>query len=190
MDADFVLIRKMKQGDEAAFDVFVRKYYGEIFTYCSYHCPDRTYAEDITQETFVRFFTKLSAYHYRGKTKNYLYTIAGNLCKDYLKKVKELSVEDVELDEKNRQQESSMEDVINKLTIEWALKQLPDDWREVVILYYFQELKLAEIAKTLQIGLPLVKYRLRKARNQLEELLRNEAGEKSVGGAFAKGGRR
>lgn len=48
MDADFLLIRKMKQGDEAAFDVFVRKYYGEIFTYCSYHCPDRTYAEDIT----------------------------------------------------------------------------------------------------------------------------------------------
>ena len=58
MDADFLLIKRMKQGDEAAFEVFVRKYYEEILNYCSYHCFDRTYAEDLTQETFVRFFAK------------------------------------------------------------------------------------------------------------------------------------
>ena len=45
---------------------------------------------------------------------------------------------------------------------------------EVLTLYYFQELKLTEISDTLQIGLPLVKYRLRKAKIQLEEVLRKE----------------
>lgn len=39
------------------------------------------------------------------------------------------------------------------------------------MLYYFQELRLTEIADTLQIGLPLVKYRLRKAKMQLSEIL-------------------
>lgn len=88
MDTDFLLIRKMKQGDEDAFDRFVHKYYEEILSYCSRHYYDTEYAEDLTQETFLHFFTKLSDYHYKGKTKNYLYTIAGNLCKDYYKKKK------------------------------------------------------------------------------------------------------
>ena len=72
---DFLLIRKMKQGDDNAFDLFVHKYYQEILSYCYHHCFDQTYAEDLTQETFIRFFTKLSDYHYKGKTLNYLYTI-------------------------------------------------------------------------------------------------------------------
>lgn len=71
MDSDFLLIRKMKQGEESAFDLFVRKYYKEVLIYCSYRSPDKEYAEDITQETFVRFFAKLSEYHHKGKTKNY-----------------------------------------------------------------------------------------------------------------------
>lgn len=52
-----------------------------------------------------------------------------------------------------------------------ALQQLPEDYREVIILYYFQELTLSEIAKILQIRLPLVKYRFRQAKIQLEKLL-------------------
>lgn len=73
---DFLLIRKMKQGDDDALDLFVHKYYQDILNYCHYHCSDKTYAEDLAQETFVHFFSKLSDYHYRGKTLNYLYTIA------------------------------------------------------------------------------------------------------------------
>lgn len=179
MDSDFLLIRRMKQGEETAFDLFVHKYYKEVLTYCGYHCPDREYAEDITQETFVRFFTKLSNYHFKGKTKNYLYTIAGNLCKDYFKKIKEIPVKESELSSKIESAKRPMEDVLNKLTIEWALKQLPDEMREVVILYYFQELKLTEIADILHIGLPLVKYRLKQAKKQLEKLLQREGNYES-----------
>lgn len=88
MYSDLGLIRKLKQGDEDAFAVFVHKYYPKVLLYCQYHCMDKEDAQDLTQETFVRFFTKLPEYHYRGKNLNYLYTIAGNLCKDYLKKEK------------------------------------------------------------------------------------------------------
>ena len=108
---DFLLIRKMKQGDDNAFDLFVHKYYQEILSYCYHHCFDQTYAEDFTQETFIRFFSKLPDYHYKGKTLNYLYTIAGNLCKDYLKKTKETLLEEIELVEEN--QTETMEDELN-----------------------------------------------------------------------------
>ena len=140
-----------------------------ILNYCHYHCSDKTYAEDLAQETFVHFFSKLSDYHYRGKTLNYLYTIASNLCKDYLKKIKEIPLEENEIVEENQ-----MENILNKILVEQALKQLPVELCEVLTLYYFQELKLTEISDTLQIGLPLVKYRLRKAKIQLEEVLRKE----------------
>lgn len=167
MDSDFLLIRKMKQGDDMAFDTFVRKYYKDILNYCHYHCPYRECAEDLTQDTFVRFFAKLSNYHYIGKTKNYLYTIAGNLCKDYLKKKKETLVEELEISGELKSH-SHMENVLNKIALEQALEKLPAELEEVIILYYFQELKLTEIADTLQIGLPLVKYRLKQARMQLK----------------------
>ena len=100
---------------------------------------------------------------------NYLYTIASNLCKDYLKKIKEIPLEENEIVEENQ-----MENILNKILVEQALKQLPVVLCEVLTLYYFQELKLTEISDTLQIGLPLVKYRLRKAKIQLEEVLRKE----------------
>lgn len=52
---DFLLIRKMKQGDDDALDLFVHKYYQDILNYCHYHCSDKTYAERFGTETFVHF---------------------------------------------------------------------------------------------------------------------------------------
>lgn len=174
MDIDFLLIQKMRRGDENAFDVFVRKHYEEILKYCSYHCPDTSYDEDLTQETFMRFFAKLSDYRYMGKTRNYLYTIAGNLCRDYCKKVKESVLEERDIEEQNRLGQLETDKILNKMIIENALNSLSDELREVVVLYYFQELKLREICDILHIGLPLVKYRMKKAKTQLEKMLREE----------------
>lgn len=173
MDADFLLIQKMRRGDEEAFDLFVRKYYGEILNYCHYHCCDSSYAADLTQETFLRFFEKLSAY-WRGRTKNYLYTIAGNLCRDYYKKRKPCFLGDEEAKGQTGAGQSETEAILGRITVEAAVKSLPEELREVVVLYYFQELKITEIADVLQIGVSLVKYRMRQARKKLEYLLREE----------------
>ena len=64
--------------------------------------------------------------------------------------------------------------ILDKMTVEWALRQLPDELYEVSVLYYFQDLKLIEIAGVLQISLPLAKYRVRRAKMQLERILRKE----------------
>ena len=173
MDIDFLLIQKMKHGDENAFDVFINKHYEEILKYCTYHCANRSYAEDLTQETFVRFFAKLSDYRYMGKTKNYLYTIAGNLCRDYYKKSKESLSEEPSMEVQNSLQ-SEADKILDRITVETALNSLPDVLREVIVLYYFQELKLTEISEVLQIGLPLVKYRMKQARMRLKQLLKEE----------------
>lgn len=172
MNSDFVLIMKMKRGDEAALERFVRKYYQIILNYCNYHCFDGSYAEDLTQETFARFFEKLSDYRCMGKTLNYLYTIAGNLCRDYYKKKKESLLEDEQKEPEDKAGKQEIDRVVEKNAIEEALASLPFEMREVIILYYFEERKLSEIADILHIGLPLVKYRIRQAKMKLKVLLK------------------
>ena len=66
------------------------------------------------------------------------------------------------------------EKITDRMMLEWALEQLPDEFRQVIHLYYFQEMKLTEIASALDIGLPLVKYRLKQGRIRLQYLLRRE----------------
>ncbi len=174
MDADFTLIRKMKQGDKEAFDAFIRKYYEEILKYCHWHCRDPEDARDLAQETFVRFMGGLSGYHHVGKAKNYLYTIAGNLCKNYYQKTREIPARDREVLDDGRTVGGAESEVTDKFLIQWALKQLSPEFREVVILYYFQELSMVQIAKALGISLSLVKYRLRQAKLRLKTLIQQE----------------
>ena len=95
MDADLLLIRKMRQGDEDAVEAFVRKYYPVILRYCRVHIPDPGYAEDMTQETFARFFRSLPQYRHYGKAANYLYVIAGNCCRDHCRKHRELPLDEL-----------------------------------------------------------------------------------------------
>lgn len=175
MDTDLFLIRKMKSGDGSASDQFVRKYYPDILKYCSYHCTNRENAQDLTQETFIRFFEKLSEYHHQGKAKNYLYTIAGNLCIDDSRKAKGWKEEQEEHLPELGKEDVRMEQTENQIAIDWALQQLPEEFKEVIILYYFQELKIREIAEILQIRVPLTKYRLRQAKQMLQEVMREEA---------------
>ena len=80
MDADFILIHRMKHGDDMAIDDFVRKYYPVILRYCHLHICVMGLSEDATQEVFVRFFRTLDNYEHYGKALNYLYVIAANIC--------------------------------------------------------------------------------------------------------------
>jgi RNA polymerase sigma-70 factor (ECF subfamily) len=85
----------MKKGDDNSLEVFVRKHYPEILKYCYRSLSGSSLAEDITQETFASFFKNLNRYEHYGKARNYLYTIAGNLCKNHYKLKTELVLEEI-----------------------------------------------------------------------------------------------
>ena len=169
MDADFLLLHRMRNGDDHAIEDFVRKYYPMILQYCHIHIRDTGYAEDLTQETFAQFFRTLHQYQHYGKAANYLYVIAGNLCRDHYKKPEAIPMEEL-----SEQPVYQMETLDLRLDVHLALEQLPSELREVTILYFFQELKQKEIARILGIGLPLVKYRVRRAKELLEQLIGKE----------------
>ena len=207
MDPDFLLIIRMKDGDDEAIEEFVRKYYPAVLRYCLLRIDDAGYAPDAVQETFERFFRNLARYRHYGKAANYLYVIAWNICRDYYRNRREMAVGDAEevmrfrrrssgtsdrwniakdgfasseADDSRQQEkavqetsaEMSASDADLRMDLRRAFAALPPELRETAILFFCQELKQREIAKILGIGLPLVKYRIRKAREQLQEMLK------------------
>lgn len=169
MDSDLFLIHRMKNGDDAAIEAFVRKYYPVLLRYCHFHIKNQADAEDAVQEVFTRFFSTLSAYRHYGKVQNYLYVIAANFCRDSYRKTEALPV-----DELPEHPVEEIEPVNLRLDVREALAKLPPELREVTILFFFQEVKQTEIAKILGIGLPLVKYRIKRAKELLAVYLGKE----------------
>lgn len=168
MDTDFFLIQKMKNGDDSAIESFVRKYYPKIFQYCLLHIRDRGDAEDLTQETFLKFFQSFKRYQHRGKCSAFLYAIASNACKDYYRKAREQYVEEVP---EKAEEDQDMGSAEIRMDVETAVARLPEELRETAILFFFQNLKQKEIAKLLDIKLSLVKYRVNRAKKLLGEYL-------------------
>lgn len=169
MDSDFLLIHRMKNGDDTAIETFVRKYYPVILRYCHLHINDKSYEEDATQEVFARFFRTLNQYQHYGKAQNYLYVIAANICRDFYRKPDEVSI-----DELPEEPILEMEPLDLRFDVHSALEKLPPELREITILFFFQEVKQKEIARILGIGLPLVKYRIKRAKELLVGYLGKE----------------
>lgn len=168
MDSDFFLIQKMKNGDDGAVENFVRKYYPKIFQYCLLHIRDRGDAEDLTQETFLKFFQSFERYQHRGKCSAFLYAIASNACRDYYRKAKEQYVEEIP---ERAEEDREMGTAEIRMDVENAVARLPEELKETAILFFFQGMKQREIAKLMDIKLSLVKYRVTRAKKLLGEYL-------------------
>ena len=133
----------------------IRQYYDEIFRYCYHHVESRATAEDLCQDTFLSFIEHYDKYHSMGKIKNYLYTIAGNKCRDYYKKKKPLIMDKIP-------EQETAQCIEETVVIREMVMGLPEEFREAVILRYFQNMRYKDIAAVLAIRLSLAKYRVKK----------------------------
>ena len=164
MSSDFFLIHRIRNGDRQAGNQFVEKYYPYFYQYCFLHIHDKGCAEDITQETFTKFFEALMKNNDIRKIKGYLYSISGNLIKNRKKKdILTSQIPDIS--------ENRIAEIEIRLDIEHAIDHLPEEIKETAVLFFFQELKQKEIADLLNIKLSLVKYRVSVAKKLLSKQL-------------------
>lgn len=119
--------------------------YDKIYRYCYFKIHQREIAEDITQETFLRFFES-NTYINRGKSLQYLYTIAHNLCVDEYRKPKTEPLED------NLVNTTSDDQMITQLSVRIALSKLDTSDRELLLLRYVNEVPIAVICKLYNIS--------------------------------------
>lgn len=155
MIQDWMIINKIKMGDPDAWDILVHKYYDSVYFYCVRRCyGDCDIASDLTQDIFLKLVESLPRYRFIGKFQNYLYTMAVNTCNNYLKK---RHIEQIELtDNFTTDLDTSLIDEIlhdeRKETVQKALDLLPEIQREVVILRYYHDLKVKDIATITGVG--------------------------------------
>ncbi len=145
----------------------IQEQYDKIYRYCYYKIGNATLAEDLTQETFLKYFAQSSYMEY-GKKLAYLYTIARNLCIDDFRKKQPEKLAD----------ELPDTDFIERLemrsTIRQVLKTLPEQEQELLLLRYANQLSVGEIAAITGISRFAVYRRINSGLAALKKLLGEE----------------
>lgn len=121
--------------------VELKDQYEKIFRYCYFRVRDKSLAEDLTQETFLRFL-EIRRKQDIIKELHYLYTIAGNLCADsYRKKPAEELTDDIP---DNTDHE---DDILTGAALSSAMKKLSVEDRELIMLRFVNEVPLGTLSK-------------------------------------------
>ena len=176
---DVQLIRRVLSGDDKAFDILVAKYQKSVHALVWRKVEDFHYAEEITQDTFLQAYRKLSTLKNPHQFAGWLYVIANRLCIDWLRKQKpamqsleETSVKEIDsityehylAEDRELEAAEHRHDLVKKL-----LEKLPESERTVVTLYYLGEMTTKEISKFLGVSVKTISSRLRRARERLKQ---------------------
>lgn len=146
----------------------IQEEYDKIYRYCYFKVGNSTLAEDLAQETFLKYFAQ-NSYIEHGKKLAYLYTIARNLCLDAFRKKQPEELTDVIPDAEN-----SFERLELNIAIRQALKTLPEQERELLLFRYVNELSVGEIAVVTGFSRFTVYRRTNSALASLKALLKEE----------------
>ena len=147
--------------------------YDRLLRYCYMKTKDRFLAEDIVQEVFLRFWQKRS-YQDTEKEMAILYTIARNLCIDEFRKTVPQSIEDHP--ELAACKDDEPESHLDRMVVEAALEELPEDLREMVVMRYVCEMSAADIGRVMKMSRFSVNRRLKEGLSRLKTIL--EGGRK------------
>lgn len=174
---DYVIILRIKLGDVDAWGLLVEKYYDTIFNYCRRRFFGNTIlAEDLTQDVFLKVISNIDSYKFSGKFFNYLFTVAVNACNNYSKKQKfeesefdESYADHSNLNSKNKEVADSKGDEIQN-----ALDALPEYQREAIILRFYYDMKVKEVAMVTGTSVATAQSRIQQGLDKLKRLLKRE----------------
>lgn len=147
--------------------------YDKIYRYCYFKLMHKETAEDITQETFLRFFDG-GRYEERGKTLQYLYTIARNLCIDEFRKRPAEQLSEIP-NASYMQTDTDMEDrLLTSLSVKTALRTLDKESRELLLLRYVNEVPVSVICNIMGFSRFAVYRKTNRALRKIREQLGKE----------------
>jgi RNA polymerase sigma-70 factor (ECF subfamily) len=176
VDAELVL--KFKEGEESAFEVLVRKYMKDAYSFCLKLTHDAQEAEELSQMGFVNAYRALRGFRGESTFKSWLYRIFINQYRDHLRRNRraEHRLEVVREEARHRPVVNTEESELNAGELADVVKEkvelLPDRQREVLVLHLYQGMGYTDIAASLGCTYDDVKMNLSLARKRLKAELK------------------
>lgn len=189
VDDDYIkLVVQAQAGDKDAFVSLVDKYGPIVHHYISHECRIRADADDLLQDTIIRAYTGIKDLRNPKAFYPWIIKIARNLIVDYFRHEynggvtfvrdsapdydtgDELSFyETVEGSESNPESSYLRTELATK--VRYTIRQLPDNWRTVILMHHFEDLELVDMAAMLGIAEGTAKSRLNRARDDIKHRL-------------------
>jgi RNA polymerase sigma-70 factor (ECF subfamily) len=173
---DLAVLRKAQRGDERAFSLIVRAYETPVYNYVLRLVGDRSLAEDLTQEVFLRVFQGLPKFSLRSKFTTWMFQVTKNRVLDELR-----------AHERRPRAVVALEDIpplevvdapferVEAIDAVWrGVEQLSVDLKMALLLRDVVGLSYTEIADSLEVTLATVKWRIYKAREEVQIALERE----------------
>lgn len=149
-------------------NILVAEYGDSLLRMCFLYLKDIHLAEDAVQETFVKVYKNYAAFDQKCSEKTWMMRIAINVCKNYLRSSWWKRIDTDAVLENFPAAEPDEQDE----TLIYRIMELPPKYKEVILLHYYQEMKVREISETLGIPEGTVSVRLKRARERLKSKLK------------------
>jgi RNA polymerase sigma-70 factor (ECF subfamily) len=177
--SDEELVAAAQRGDAAAMDALLRRHYDRVHAVCRRIAGSTRDADDAAQEAMIRVVRNLDRFDGRSAFSTWVYRIATNTSLDELRKRRRRPQLHVVGDDEAPEpvddvSHRTVDAVADRLAIDEALAQLPDDFRIPVVMRDVGDLDYAEIALELDIPVGTVKSRIARGRRMLVERLGNQ----------------
>jgi RNA polymerase sigma-70 factor (ECF subfamily) len=172
------LVERCRQGDEGAFRELVDKYKDLVFALIARTVQDRSRAEDLSQEVFLRIHRGLPYFRGEARLSTWIYRIVANVCaQEHAAPARStLSLDDERTS--NRVTTGSHDPRFGDLEVrdrlEKAIARLPANYRLLIAAHYLDGVRYEDLAEALQLPLGTVKTQLYRAKQQLRRLLETE----------------
>lgn len=178
MEEDHLLIKKYLDGDQFTLKMLIDKHTSSIYNFSS-RFVGKEQAKDVTQEIFIKVWKNLKNFDIKkSQFKTWLFTIARNTVTDYLRKKKSIpfsSLGEDNLIEETIEDDSPLQDeafqkLQDKEMLNKILEEIPSHYREILILYYQEDMTFKEIGEILGKPLNTVKSHHFRAIKIIKEL--------------------
>lgn len=172
-----------QKGNASSFEALLKKYFPLVQNFIYRYTANRSLAEDLTQEAFLRVYKSAPTYRPKALFKTWIYTIARNISINEMKRKREVSLLDEPVtfegekiqrqieDKKTEMQDESLMRHETAEAVKKAVMELPERQRVAIILRRYEDFSYGDIAKTMRISEKAVKSLLNRARENLRDKL-------------------
>jgi RNA polymerase sigma-70 factor, ECF subfamily len=169
------LVERCRAGDERAFQELVDRYKDLVFALIARTVQDRSRAEDLAQDVFLRIHRGLPYFRGEARLSTWIYRIVANaVIQDHGRAPKTTSLDDERGAQAASASDRQFTDLEVRDRLEKAIARLPANYRLLVAAHYLRGVQYEELAEALQLPLGTVKTQLYRAKQQLRRLLETE----------------